>query len=206
DYDVSTTLSIPLMAGDEEISLASNTNIFDNTTLKITEDATTEYLQLLSRDGLLKTVAENSFTTSAVVSAVCQTKIETYSDINVDPVCGIVIAGWEAKKEDFWKALENAVKLKRYLGVLTIVIYIECSSKEKALQLASEYEKSYGDGFGFLLNGDRVEIYMSDNSFVNDNTGEKPKIIYEYKFQPSSVTIESRIAITNFEIDVESVT
>jgi len=206
DYDVATTLSIPLTAGDDEISLTSNTDIFDNTILKITEDSTTEYLQLLSRDGILKTTALNDFTTSAVVSAVCQTKIETYSDINVDPVCGIVIAGWKAGKEDFWETQVNAVKLKRYLGVLTIVIYIECSSKEKALQLASEYEESYGDGFGFLLNGDRVEMYMTGNSFVNDNTGEKSKIIYEYEFQPSPFIIESRIAITNFDIDVESTT
>ena len=205
DYDVSTTLTIPLMVGDEEISLASNTDIFDNTTLKITEDSTIEYLQLLSRDGVLKTDAENAFTTAAVVTAVCQTKIETYSDINVDPHCGIVITGWTAGKEDFWEAQVNAVKLKRYLGKLTIGIYIECSSKEKALQLASEYEESYGDGFGFLLNGDRVEMYMTDSAFIDNDTGEKCKVLYEYNFQPSPFTVESRIAITNFDIDVESV-
>ena len=49
-------------------------------------------------------------------------------------------------------------------------------------------------------------MYMSEDGFVNDDVGGKTRMMYEYTFQPSAVTIESRIAITNFTIDLESTT
>jgi hypothetical protein len=206
NYDVTTTLDTQAKAGDETIDLTDNTDIFDSTMLLITEGETTEYCQLVSRDGLLKTDIVNDFTTAAVVTAECLTKVETYDDVNIDPVCGIVITGWQPRKEDFWQMQVNATKLKRYLGKLTINIYIECSSKEKVLQLASEYEENYGDGFSFLLDGDRVEIYSTDTFFVDDEIGDKTRVVYEYTFQPQPVTIDSRIAITDITFDLESVT
>jgi hypothetical protein len=202
DYDVETTLSAAASAGDTEISLTSKNYINDSAVLELDDGAgTTEEVELLNREGELVSALSNSFSQGDTVRALCPIRSEDYDDLEPDPVCGITVYDVAVNKEDVLIVTKNRSKLKQYLGTLGILIYIDCKSKKKLLQMVREYNKKYGEGFEFLLDGEQVEIYM-DNSIFNDGIiGTNPRMAYYYRLEP-----QPYLFINATPVDVDNIT
>jgi hypothetical protein len=204
-YGVSTTLAADVTAGDTSISLTSSAYIYDTTVLSITEGSTTETVSLLKRDGTLKDAIVNSFTSAgAVVTATCPTEIEDYADIEPDPVCGIAVT--DLSTIDWHETIQtkDGAKAKKYIGDLGITIYIDSTSKLKVLELSREFAKNYGKEFVFLLDGERVNIYMEDELFIDDEIGNNPRKSFFYRIDTNPIQLSRKVEIDTLNITLES--
>jgi hypothetical protein len=187
DYDYSTTLSADADAGDEEISITDTDSeyITDTSILELDDGGgTTETVELIDRSGTLTDALTNSFSSGDEVRVLCPVRGEDYDSVEPDPICGIKIFDFIPMKEDTILVTKNGVKLKQYLADLGILIYIDCRSKKKLMQLAMEFNNKYGQEFQFLLDGERVDIYLDTSIFADSEIGNNPRIAYYYRLQP----------------------
>jgi hypothetical protein len=200
DYDVATTLLADAEAGDESISLTDDSYINDTSVLEIDDGAgTVETVELISKSGSLSEALTNAFTAGDAVRS------EDYDALEPDPICGIKVFNVTADRREDVIRLKNGTKIKEYLGSLGIVIYIDCSSKKKLLQMAREYNKKYGNEFQFLLDGERVEIYMDSSLFGEETIGNNPRMAYYYRIEPQPYLVASSIEGTSTTLTVESI-
>ena len=205
DYDVSTTLSDDAEAGDNSISLNSTDYINDSTVLELDDGAgTIETVDLLSKDGDLSESLTNAFSSGDTVRAICPVRSAEYDNLESDPICGIVVYDYLVDKQDTVVMTKSGSKIKQYLGALGLCIYIDCTSQEKLLKMAREFNRKYGEEFTFLLDGERVDIYL-DTSLYNDAMlGTNHRMAYYYKFEPQPYTYVNRAQITTFTVTVDS--
>jgi hypothetical protein len=99
---------------------------------------------------------------------------------------------------------KNGVKLKQYLGNLGILIYIDCNSKDKLFQLSREFNFKYGDEFQFLLDGEKVDIYLENSIFADNYIGNNPRMAYYYRLQPQPHLLVDFGYIDDLTLTVES--
>jgi len=193
DYDVSTTLTNAASAGDTEVSLDRTgivDYITDHSVIEIDNGSgTTERVTLIDKDGNLLEPLENSFASGSVVEVLCPVESEDYDDVQADPICGIKVIDMKVDRQSTVMVAKNRSLIKEYLGALGVVIYIDCSSKKKLLQLAREYNRKYGKEFQFLLDGEQVEIYLDTSVFTEDVIGNNPRIAYYYNLEPQPYLI-----------------
>lgn len=208
DYDYSTTLSADVAAGADEISLTDTDSgyIRDTSVLELDDgNGTTEIVELMDRSGTLTDSITNAFSSGDEVRVLCPVRGEDYDSIEPDPICGIKIYDLSVGKEDYIMTAKNGVKLKQYLGNLGILIYIDCNSKDKLFQLAREFQFKYGQEFEFLLDGERVDIYLDSSVFADSSIGNNPRMAYYYRLQPQPYLLVDFGYIDDLTLTVESV-
>lgn len=205
DYDVSTTLSESVSAGDSEISLTSGVYITDSTMLEIDNGlGTVETVQLITRDGDLADELSNSFSSGDEVRAICPIRGEDLDSLEPDPICGIMVYDLGVDKDQVIIKAKNNSKVKEFLGTLGILIYIDCSSKKKLLMMSREFNKKYGKEFSFLLDGERVEIYLDSMRFTDSVIGNNPRMAYYYLFEPQPYLLANVKRIDSLTLTVDS--
>ena len=188
DYGVSLTLAEDALVGDTSISLTS-TNvqgyITDTSILEIDDGSgTIETVELIDKSGNLSEALTNNFSSGDEVRIICPVRSEDYESLEPDPICGIKVFDMTAMKQLTVQKTKNNSKIKEYLGALGVMVYIDCSSKKKLLQMAREYAKKYGDEFTFLLDGEQVEIFMESDNFIDDVIGNNPRKAFYYRIEP----------------------
>lgn len=194
DYDVATTLSADAAVGDAEISLTSSAYMTDTSILEIDDGAgTVETVELINRSGELNTALTHAFSAGAEVRVICPVRSEDYDELEPDPICGIKIFDLSADRREDRVNMKNGFKIKEYLGNLGVMIYIDCNSKKKLLQMAREYNKRYGREFEFLLDGERVDIYMESDLFADTMIGNNPRMAYYYRIEPQPYLVMNSI-------------
>jgi len=189
DYGVSTTLTASAPIGTTSIAFIKSgiEGYVNDTTLMELDDGagTTETVSLINRSGLLSEATTSAFAIGNTARILCPVRSEDYDDIQPDPICGIVVYDLSVDKQLTTVYTKNGSKLKQYLGDLGIAVYIDCKSLKKLLQMSREYNKKYGEEFQFLLDGERVNIYLSDESVFSDSIiGNNPRMMYYYRLQP----------------------
>ena len=206
DYDVATTLSANATAGDESISLTDITYINDTAVLEIDNGAgTVETVELISKTGSLSEALANSFSSGNEVRAICPVRSEDYDSLEPDPICGVKVFDITADRREDIISMKNGTKVKEYLGHIGIVIYIDCSSKKKLLQMAREFNKTYGNEFQFLLDGERVDIYMESDVFNDGELGSNPRMAYYYRIEPQPYLLMNSVQSVTNTVNIESV-
>jgi|GEM_PF-1924889 hypothetical protein len=208
DYDYSTTLSADVEAGDEEIALTDTDSeyITDTSVLEIDDGGSvTETVELNSRSGELSAAIVNPFSSGDEVRVLCPVRGEDYDSAEPDPICGIKVYDITPMKEDTIMTAKNGVKLKQYLANLGILIYIDCKSKTKLSQLIMEFNFKYGEEFQFLLDGERVDIYLETSIFADkEKIGNNPRMAYYYRLQPQPYLLVDFGYIDDLTLTVES--
>lgn len=211
DYGVTTSLTASAAIGAAQIAFSrSNIEgyINDTTALEIDNGAgTIETVYLKDREGGLITPLVNAFNSGATVRAICPVRSEDYEEISPDPICGVKVYDVSVDKQRMVMRTKNGSKIKEYLGELGILIYIDCRSKKKLLQMAREYNKKYGEEFQFLLDGEQVDIYMESSAFADDVIGNNPRMAYYYKIQPQPYLLMNNpaIEVLNLAIGITTV-
>ena len=206
DYDVATTLSAAVSAGADSISLTNNAYVTDTSIVEIDNGSgTIEEVELLNRDGALVDPIVNSFASGSEVRVICPVRAEDFDSLQPDPVCGVKIYDVSVDKQDTVQKTKNGNKVKTYLGNLGILIYIDCSSKKKLLQMAREFNFKYGKEFQFLLDGEQVDIYMESSVFADNMIGNNPRMAYYYRLEPQPCLYVNRGVIETLTITPESV-
>ncbi|MFW9871955.1 MAG: hypothetical protein ACFFG0_02560 [Candidatus Thorarchaeota archaeon] len=205
DYDVSTTLSSAASAGDEEISLTSDAYVTDTSILEIDNGTgTIETVELISKDGTLNAELVNSFANGSEVRVICPIRGDDYDSLQPDPICAIKVYDINVDKEQAAIKMKDGSKIKEYLGSLGIIIYIDCSSKKKLMQMAREFNKKYGREFKFLLDGEQVEIYLDTDMFTDSIIGNNPRMAYYYQIDPQPYLLANVVPITDITVTVDS--
>lgn len=210
DYDVETTLSSAVTAGDTEIEITSNDYVTDTSILEIDDGAgTIEEVELLSRPsstepGNLATAITNSFPVSSTVRVLCPVRSEDYDSLEPDPICGIVIYDMDVERQMTTIKLKDSYKIKEFLGAIGVCIYIDCSSKKKLLKLCREFNRKYGENFVFLLDGELVDVYLETSVYNDAILGSNHRMAYYYKIEPQPYLLVNRAGITTFNFDVDS--
>lgn len=208
DYGVETTLSAAAVAGDEVISLnyGSITGyITDHSMIELDDEAgTTETVTLIDKEGTLLAPLVNSFPSGAIASVICPVLSEDYDDVQPDPVCGIKVTDVKVNRQRTVTKAKNISLIKEYLGELGLVIYIDCSSKKKLLQMAREYNRNYGKEFQFVLDGEQVEIYRDSSAFIEDVIGNNPRVAYYYNFEPQPYLRMREVVLTSVTVSADS--
>jgi len=204
DYGVSTTLTAFTDIGDTSVQL-DETNIQgylnDTSTIEINDGAgTIEVTELMNRNGDLINPLVNAFPIASTVRVICPVRSEDYDDIQPDPICGIKVTGMDTDRQDTIMPFKGGSKTKQYLGALGVMIYIDCRSKKKLLQMSREYNKKYGKEFQFLLDGEQVEIYMESSVFADDVIGNNPRMAYYYKIEPQPYMVAEPSPITTINL------
>ena len=206
DYDVATTLSADAAVGDTEISLTSSAYMTDTSVLEIDDGAgTVETVELINRSGELNVALTHAFSAGAEVRVICPVRSEDYDELEPDPICGIKIFDLSADRREDRIMMKNGFKVKEYLGNLGVMIYIDCNSKKKLLQMAREYNKRYGREFEFLLDGERVDIYMESDLFAPDMIGNNPRMAYYYRIEPQPYLVMNSIVDASDTLSLEVV-
>jgi len=196
DYGVSTTLSGGVSAGAKKVSLASWNYINECTVLQITDGVNTEECVLKNEDGDLRDSLTYGYASGSTVTALCKVLREDYDNIEVDPICGIVVTDLGTSREDVSVPVAGGYKHKRFLGALGVLVYIDCRSKQKVLRMAREYQADYGDRFQFLLDGELVDMYLEDTVFTDNEIGNNPRMAFLYRMEPQPITIATSVATT----------
>lgn len=208
DYNYSTTLAADVEAGDLEIVLTDTLSeyITDTSVLELDDGvSTTEIVELNSRSGELDTAIVNAFSAGDEVRVLCPVRGEDYDSVEPDPICGIKVYDITPQKEDTIMVAKNGVKLKQYLANLGILIYIDCKSKTKLNQLIMEFNFKYGEEFQFLLDGERVDIYLESSVFADkEKIGNNPRMAYYYRLQPQPYLLVDFGYIDDLTLTVES--
>lgn len=211
DYGVTLSLAAEAEIGDDLISL--NTTgvvgyITDTSVLEIDDGAgNIETVELIDKQGTLSAPLTKAFPDKSEVRVVCPVLSEDYDQLEPDPLCGIKVYDVEAKKRLMVQKTKNIPKTKEYLGSLGVIVYIDCKSKKKLLQMSREYNRKYGNEFKFLLDGEQVEIYMENSVFAEDTIGNNPRMAYFYRIEPQPYLYSSdaRISTINLETTVSAI-
>lgn len=207
DYGVASTLTASAAIGDTQVLFGRSGiagYITDTTALQIDNGAgTIETVYLKDDEGNLIEPLVNNFNSGAIVRAICPVLSEDYNEITVDPVCGIKIYDMDTDRQRMVMRAKNTSKIKEYLGSLGVLIYIDCRSKKKLLQMSREYNKKYGKEFQFLLDGEQVDIYMESSAFTDDVIGNNPRMAYFYKIEPQPYLLTNPPAITTITLATE---
>ena len=213
NYGVETTLDEDVLAGAELVPLKSVPYIYDSTVLQITDGTNTETLRLLDSKGTVTDPLQNSYLKSnTVIRAICPPLSEDSIYADANPICGIRIFDSGTEHEDVLVPMVNAgqnsalgAKLKQYPGRISIIIYIDCSSKSKVLSLSREFDHKYGNGFYIFLDGTKVALYL-ENVIFSDITdlGNNPRKAYFYSVEPQPITLSRKRDIDNLTLDVIS--
>jgi len=208
DYDVATTLLADADIGDTSIEIdydGITDYVTSTSVLEIDDGAgTIETVELIDTSGTLKEPVVHEFVAGAEVRVICPVRSEDYDDVQPDPVLGIAIYDMDVDSRLTTVPMASGSKIKEYLGTLGVVIYIDCSSKKKLLQMSREYNKKYGKSFQFLLDGEQVEIYMDSSVFADDVIGNNPRMAYYYKIEPQPSLIAQDPQITTITMTVQS--
>jgi hypothetical protein len=180
--------------------------INDTSILQLNDGAgTIDTVELLSRDGELKSALVHNFNTGSAVSVLCPVRSEDYDDLQPDPICGIKVYDMKVDRQRTVVRTKNGSKIKEYLGALGILIYIDCKSKKKLLQMSREYNKKYGEEFQFLLDGEQVDIYLESSVFADDVIGNNPRMAYYYLIEPQPYLLINPPALTTVTLTTEVV-
>jgi hypothetical protein len=205
DYNQQTTLSANVSSGSKNISLTSKAYITDTSVLKIDNGSgTIEEVELIDRNGSLKEPIINDFTSGNLVSIVCPVRGEDYDSVEPDPLCGVLVYDIDVDKQKTVVRHKGGTKIREYLGSLGILIYIDCSSKKKLHYMSRQFNREYGEEFQFLLDGEKVDIYL-DNSIYNDGIiGSNPRMAYFYRLEPQPYLYTNTQKIDDLTINLES--
>lgn len=205
NYNVSTTLSADASSGTTTISLANKRYIYDSSIIELDNGAgTTEEVQLTSKTGILKTALTNSFSSGDTVNVLCPVRSENYDDMEPDPICGVVVYDKIIDKEDTVVKIKDGYKQKKLLGFSGVMVYIDCASKKKVLQLANEYNVNYGERFQIFLDGELVDVILETSQFVDDTIGNNPRMSYYYEIQPQPYNTSTTIPVDSLTVTLES--
>jgi len=205
DYAVTTYLSADVSAGDDSLSVQSKSYINDDCILQIDDGyGTIETVEVIDRDLTLKDSITNGFTSGDEVTVLCPVRSEEYDDLEPDPICGIHVYDVDAEKERTVQLMKNSSKVKEYLGSLGILVYIDCSSKKKLLQMSREFNRKYGREFEFLLDGELVDIYLENAVFADEIIGNNPRMAYYYRLEPQPYLFVNTVSMETITITVQS--
>ena len=210
DYDVATTTTADAATDDREVVLDAVKYVYSSSKLNIDDGVNNQdiFLQDFDRQektGTINAKLLNDYASGSTITVLCPVELEDFSDIEPDPVCGIVITDIGTSKDDVIEKLKDGVKHKQFLGELGIMIYIDCTSKLKVLNLTRQYQKLYGKRFMFLLDGAKVEIYLEDSTFIDgSDLGVNPRTSFLYRIQPEAVTIATGVTIDDFTLEIDS--
>lgn len=205
NYDTTTYLSADVAAGDTSISLQSKNYINDVCVLQVDDGyGTIETIEVVDRDLNLKTPMVNGFTSGDEVIVVCPVRSEEYDELEPDPICGIHVYDMDAGKERTVELVKNGSKTKEYLGSLGLLVYIDCSSKKKLLQMSREFNRKYGREFEFLLDGELVDIYLENTVFADEVIGNNPRMVYYYRIEPQPYLFANTVPIDTITVTVQS--
>lgn len=203
DYDVSTTISSAVTAGDTSVMLASTAYVNDTSVLQLTGGGVSEIIELNSKDGDLRTGLVNSYDVGSVVKVLCPVRGEDIDSVEPDPVCGVMIYDRIPNKELQIQKIVNGSKVKEYLGQLGVLVYIDCNSKKKLLQLCRQFDQLYGSEFQLMLDGELVELYMDTSLFADDAIGNNPRMAYYYILESQPYLYANKGEITNLTLTYE---
>lgn len=202
NYGFSTTINAAITAGQSTISLTDHSYVFDRTRLTVTDGVNTETVNLNTRNKINETFT-NAYAYGSAVTALCPVVGEDEAGEEPDPVCGIVINNVDTVMDDWSDKTLSGSKERDHFSELEILIYIECTSKLKVLDMKNQFNRSYGKEFTILLDGEVREMYL-DNSVFNPGAADTyPRYSYFYKFKPQAQTISKRIDISTFNLTVE---
>lgn len=208
DYDVETTLLADADTGDLSIEIdlsGINDYVTSTSVLELDDGAgTIETVELIDTSGSLKNAIVNTFVTGDTVRVICPVRSEDYDDVQPDPVCGISVYDIGVDKQLTTVPMISGDKIREYLGNLGVVIYIDCNSKKKLLQMSREYNKKYGKEFQFLLDGEQVEIYLDSSVFSDDVIGNNPRMAYYYRIEPQPYIVATDPEITSITMTIQS--
>jgi len=203
-YGVTTTLSANAPAGSTSISLTSLSYIKDNSILQLDDGGgTTEEVELTSKSGRLKTAIANAFSSGDTVTVLCPVRGEDFDNMEPDPICGIVLYNATPDKEDTVIKIKDGYIHKVYTGEIGVMIYIDCSSKKKLMELKSQYDVNYGERFQMFLDGQKIDVYLTDSSFLDDEIGNNPRIAYYYNIKSQPYTTGKVVPITTINQTLE---
>lgn len=203
DYGVSTTLSEAVSSGDLTITLASSSYINDSSVLEITGGGVSEIIELNSKDGDLREALENDYDAGSIVRVLCPVRGEDIDSVEPDPVCGVMIYDRIPDKELQIQKIKDGSKIKEYLGQLGILVYIDCNSKKKLLQLCRQYDQLYGNEFQLMLDGELVEVYLDTSLFADDTIGNNPRMAYYYLLNSQPYLYANKGEITSLTLTYE---
>lgn len=205
DYDVEKTLSTSLYPDSEEIELSDWSYVYNTSVLLLDNGVgTTQEVQLSGR-GVLKEAVGDSFPSGEVVKVLCPTVLADFDDVEPNPVCGISFYDKLVGNNITHVYMENGHAEKIFTGALGVLVYIDCSSKKKLLQLAREYDFKYGERFHILLDGEIVFVSIEAPQYVEDSIGNNPRIAYFYMVEPQPYTIAKAVQITTLNLEIESI-
>lgn len=205
DYGVSTTLTANAAIGATSISLASSNYINDTSSLLLDDGlGVTETVYLASKSGKLKSPLTHAFLSGNAVTVLCPVLLEDHDNMDPDPICGIMVYDKLTDKRTVEIPVRGKVKQKHFTGALGVIIYIDCRSKKKVLQLAREFDHKYGERFGILLDGEQVDLLIKESKFIDDTIGNNPRISYYYEIEPQPYLIASGNPITALTVTAQS--
>lgn len=203
-YGVSTNLSAAVAAGAKEIALTSSQYVFNTSQLRITNGATTETVQLMARSGKLKTAITNAFPSGAAVSVLCPTVREDADGIEPDPVVGINLIDMSTGEPGL-VAVDTlgGTIMKKFLGAIAVQVYIDCSSKDKVLELSAEFQDRFGREFRLQLDGEFFDVYLESEDFIDrTEAGNNPRKSWTYRIDPQPATFEVYIPMTDISMTI----
>ncbi len=198
-YGVSTTLSAAAAVGAQSISLTSSQYVFNTSQLRLTNGGTTEVVQLMTRSGKLKTALTNAFPSGATVTVLCPTVREDADGIEPDPVVGVNLIDL-ATGEPGLVAVDTVAGsvLKKFLSAIVVQVYIDCTSKDKVLELSAEFQNSFGREFRLQLDGEFFDVYLESEEFIDrTEAGNNPRKSWMYRIDPQPATFEVYIPMTS---------
>lgn len=209
DYDVATTLTADADPGDESISVNSIAYLMDKSFIELEDGSgNIESAQVYEKSGTSITLGgaiTGTYSTGDEVRIVCPVRAEDYDSVEPDPICGIKIYDKSANRTPDILVTKNGSKYVEYLGNLGIIVYLDCNSKKKLLQLSREYDSKYGEEFVFLLDGDLVTAYMEGTPTYTDAIiGNNPRIAYYYRIEPQPYEVVNFGFIDTLTLTVQS--
>ena len=204
DYGTTTTLSADVAIGATSISLTSSAYINDTSVLELDDGVNTEEVTLTSKSGSLRTATTKAFTAGDTVTVKCPVSIEDIDDVDPDPICGIMIYDKDTDKWDTQVSTVNLTKRKNFTGTIGVLVYIDCRSKKKLLNLARQYDHTYGERFCIILDGEQVDVILSNSQYVDDSLGNNPRMAYFYDIHPQPYLVGVGIPLTSLTVTQES--
>lgn len=205
DYNISTTLSADVLTGATTISLTDKRYINDTSMLEIDNGAgLTEEVELINKSGKLLNPIANDFTSGDTVNVLCPTLSQSHDSVEPDPVCGIVVYDKQSVKENYIETVRDGYIHKFYTGALGIIIYIDCTSDKKLLQLSCEFDFNYGERFQFLLDGELTNVVLENAVYAESIIGNNPRMAYYYSIDPQAIKDASNIPIDTINLNVNS--
>ncbi len=205
DYNVSTTLATDLASTAMSVSLTSSKYVNNTSVIEVDNGSgTTVELQLANKGGALKSSPGTAFSSGDTVNVLCPTVMGDYDNTEPDPVCGVTFFDKRVGNNEVYISYLNGTAHKIFTGALGVLVYIDCSSKKKLLQLISEYNYNYGERFKILLDGELVFVLLETAQFVEDSIGNNPRMAYFYYIEPQPITIAKTVEISTLTLTVDS--